>query len=158
MGASRRGERTPGKSDQIDALAIARAVVKDGVDAFPAAYLDERAMEIRLLSDHRSDLVAERTRMQSRVRWHLLALCPELEASLKPRSLDRSGQLDREPEQQPDRELLAASRGGAVEREDARERGDEQQEAGRAAQIAAELGAERGESDGDGDAPHDLAQ
>jgi transposase len=95
MGASRRGERTPGKSDQIDALAIARAVVKDGVDAFPAAYLDERAMEIRLLSDHRSDLVAERTRMQSRVRWHLLALCPELEASLKPRSLDRSGQLDR---------------------------------------------------------------
>ncbi|MEA2128739.1 MAG: transposase [Solirubrobacteraceae bacterium] len=83
IGASRRGERTPGKSDQIDALAIARAVVKDGVDAFPAAYLDERAMEIRLLSDHRSDLVAERTRMQSRVRWHLLALCPELEASLE---------------------------------------------------------------------------
>ncbi len=30
MGASRRGEREPGKSDQIDALAIARAVVKDG--------------------------------------------------------------------------------------------------------------------------------
>ena len=95
MGASRRGERTPGKSDEIDALAIARAVVKDGVDAFPAAYLDERAMQIRLLSDHRSDLVADRTRMQNRVRWHLLALCPDLEASLKPRSLDRSGQLDR---------------------------------------------------------------
>ena len=28
-GASRRGEREPGKSDQIDALAVARAVVKD---------------------------------------------------------------------------------------------------------------------------------
>jgi len=37
MGASRRGERQPGKSDQIDALAIARAVVKDGVDEFPVA-------------------------------------------------------------------------------------------------------------------------
>lgn len=95
MGASRRGERTPGKSDQIDALAIARAVVKDGVDTFPAAYLDEHAMEIRLLSDHRGDLVAERTRMQSRLRWHLLELCPDLEQSLKPRSLDRARQLDR---------------------------------------------------------------
>ena len=61
MGASRRGEREPGKSDEIDALAIARAVVKDGVESFPAAHLDERAMEIRLLSDHRKDLVAERT-------------------------------------------------------------------------------------------------
>ena len=52
MGASRRGEREPGKSDEIDALAIARAVVKDGVENFPGAYLDERAMEIRLISDH----------------------------------------------------------------------------------------------------------
>jgi hypothetical protein len=32
MGASRKGEREPGKSDQIDALAVARAVVKDGVE------------------------------------------------------------------------------------------------------------------------------
>jgi transposase len=37
MGASRRGEREPGKSDQIDALAIARAVVKDGVERFPVS-------------------------------------------------------------------------------------------------------------------------
>ena len=58
MGASRRGERERGKSDQIDAQAVARAVVKDGVDRFPVAYLDERAMEIRLLFDHREDLVA----------------------------------------------------------------------------------------------------
>src|SRR5438552_14332272 len=35
MGASRRGERERGKSDQIDALAVARAVVKDGIDSFP---------------------------------------------------------------------------------------------------------------------------
>jgi transposase len=82
MGESRRGEREAGKSDQIDALAVARAVVKDGVERFPAAYLDERAMEIRLLSDHRDDLVAERTRIQNRLRWHLLELCPELEAEL----------------------------------------------------------------------------
>jgi transposase len=95
MGVSRRGERQPGKSDQIDAIAIARAVVKDGVDEFPVAYLDEQAMEVRLLSDHRQDLVAERTRMQSRLRWHLVQLSPELEASLKPSALSHMRELDR---------------------------------------------------------------
>ena len=64
MGASRRGERERGKSDQIDALAVARAVVKDGTDSFLVAYLDEHAMEIRVLADHRHGLVAERTRVQ----------------------------------------------------------------------------------------------
>jgi transposase len=95
MGASRKGEREPGKSDQIDSLAVARAVVKDGPDSFPAAFLDERAMEIRLLSDHRNDLVGERTRTINRLRWHLVVLCPELEASLKKRSLDQTRVLDR---------------------------------------------------------------
>jgi transposase len=95
MGASRRGERQPGKSDQIDALAIARAVVKDGVDAFPVAFLDEQSMEIRLLADHRNDLVAERTRVQNRLRWHLVELCPELEASLKRGALSQTRALDR---------------------------------------------------------------
>jgi transposase len=95
MGASRRGERERGKSDQIDALAVARAVVKDGVERFPTAYLDEQAMEIRLLFDHREDLVKERTRMQNRLRWHLLELCPELEAKLPRGSLSDLRQLDR---------------------------------------------------------------
>ena len=95
MGESRRGEREPGKSDRIDALAVARAVLRDGLERFPVAFLDERAMEIRLLADHREDLVAERTRAQNRLRWHLVELCPELEASLPKRSLDRQRQLDR---------------------------------------------------------------
>jgi transposase len=95
MGASRRGERQAGKSDEIDALAVARAVVTDGPDAFAAAWLDEQAMDIRLLSDHRDALVAERTRVQNRLRWHLVALCPDLEQTLRPRSLDQPLQLDR---------------------------------------------------------------
>jgi transposase len=95
MGQSRRGEREPGKSDRIDALAVARAVLRDGVERFPVAFLDERAMEIRLLADHREDLIAERTRAQNRLRWHLVELCPQLEASLPTRSLDRQTQLDR---------------------------------------------------------------
>jgi transposase len=95
MGASRRGERESGKSDEIDALAIARAVVKDGVESFPAAHLDAQAMEIRLLSDHRRDLVAERTRTVNRLRWHLLELSSELERSLGRGSLEKPRQLER---------------------------------------------------------------
>jgi transposase len=95
MGASRKGERESGKSDEIDALAVARAVVKDGIEQFPVAFLNERAMEIRLLLDHRNDLVAERTRAVNRLRWHLLELCPELEASLKRGALNQVRVLDR---------------------------------------------------------------
>jgi transposase len=95
MGASRKGEREPGKSDQIDALAVARAVLKDGVEQFPIAYLNEQAMEIRLIFDHRADLVAERTRIVNRLRWHLLELSPELEHSCKRGSLGKSRTLDR---------------------------------------------------------------
>jgi transposase len=87
MGQSRRGEREIGKSDRIDARAIARAVLKDGIEHFPAAFLDEDALEIRLLHDHRSALVGERSRQINRLRWQLVALCPELEAELPSRSL-----------------------------------------------------------------------
>jgi transposase len=95
MGQSRRAERDSGKSDVIDARAIGRAVLKDGVDSFPAAFLDERAMEIRLLADHRADLVAERTRMQSRLRWHLVELDDQFEAQVPAGGLDRQVWLDR---------------------------------------------------------------
>jgi transposase len=87
MGQSRRGEREIGKSDRIDARAIARAVLKEGIDRFSAAFLDEDALEIRLLHDHRSALVGERSRQINRLRWQLVALCPELEAELPARSL-----------------------------------------------------------------------
>jgi transposase len=95
MGQSRRGERSPGKSDRIDAVAVARAALREGVESLPSAYLDERAFEVRLLDDHRDDLVAERTRHQNRLRWHLVELDPELEAALPARGLDRTVWLDR---------------------------------------------------------------
>ena len=109
MGATRKGEREPGKSDEIDALAVARAVVKDGVEQFPVAYLNEQAMEIRLLCDHRNDLIAERTRIVNRLRWHLLTLCPELERSLKRGALNNARELDR-----VDRRLRKLSAGARV--------------------------------------------
>ena len=95
MGQSRRGERQPGKSDEIDALSVARAVVRDGADRFPVASLDDRSLEIRLLCDHRDDLVAERTRVENRLRWHLLELCSDLEAQLAPRCLAKRNVLER---------------------------------------------------------------
>ena len=95
MGASRRGEREPGKSDQIDARAIARAVLREGLERFPAAFLDEAAMEIRLLCDHREALVNERIRLTNRLRWNLVILDPNLEATIPARKLDYPGQLER---------------------------------------------------------------
>ena len=95
MGASRRGQREQGKSDEIDSLAIARAVIRDGLERFPTAHLDESAMEIRLVSDHRQQLVAERTRMLNRLRWRMVLLCPELERAIPRRTLHRLRPLER---------------------------------------------------------------
>jgi transposase len=79
MAGARKGLRERGKSDPIDALAVARAALREGVGRLPCARLDEDALEIRLLLDHREDLVAERTRTQNRLRWHLHDELPELE-------------------------------------------------------------------------------
>jgi transposase len=79
MAGARRGLRERGKSDPIDALAVARAALREGVECLPCAQLDADALEIRLLLDHREDLVAERTRTQNRLRWHLHDELPELE-------------------------------------------------------------------------------
>src|ERR1700683_2549782 len=76
MARTRRGARTRGKSDPIDALAVARAALRE--PDLPVAHLDGEARELRLLVDHREDLVGERTRIQNRLRWHLHELDPEL--------------------------------------------------------------------------------
>jgi transposase len=92
-GQSRRGERSAGKSDPIDALAIARAALREGPETLPAAYLDERSLRVKLLLDHREDLVKARSEDQCRLRWHLHDLWPELE--LPAGCLDRIVWLDR---------------------------------------------------------------
>ncbi len=93
MGQSRRGERAAGKSDPIDALAIARAALREGPDTLPAAHLDEDALRVKLLLDHREDLVKARSEDQCRLRWHLHDLWPELE--IPAGALDRVVWLDR---------------------------------------------------------------
>ncbi len=78
-GAARRGVREPGKSDPIDALAIARVAIREGVDTLPAAHLDREALEIRQLSDHRERLVGHRTALMNDLRWQLHDLDPSFE-------------------------------------------------------------------------------
>lgn len=79
MAGSRGVARDRGKSDDIDALSVARAAVREGVETLPCARLDAESLEIKLLLDHREDLVAERTRDQNRLRWHLHDLDPDLQ-------------------------------------------------------------------------------
>jgi transposase len=90
MAGARKGGRERGKSDPIDALAVARAALRE--PNLPTAHLDGPARELRLLVDHREDLVAERTRIQNRLRWHLHELFPEFE--IQPRTVKRLHVLD----------------------------------------------------------------
>lgn len=85
MAESRRRGRERGKSDPIDALAVARAALRE--PNLPMARLEGDTRQLRLLIDHREDLVAERTRMVNRLRWHLHELFPGL--AIPPRALCR---------------------------------------------------------------------
>jgi len=90
MAHARDAARTYGKSDPIDALAVARAALRH--PDLPTAQLDGPARELRLLVDHREDLVAERTRCVNRLRWHLHELDPTWDPPA--RSLGRYVHLD----------------------------------------------------------------
>src|SRR5215208_6384900 len=92
MAPERRAGRARGKSDPIDALAVARAALREPSLSRPRP--DEQPFrELKLLVDHREDLVDERRRAQQRLRWHLHQLDPSF--VLPPRRLDRSTHLER---------------------------------------------------------------
>jgi transposase len=91
MAGVRRQARTRGKSDPIDALAVARAALRE--TTLPEAHLEGPERDLRLLVDHRETLVRRRSEDQARLRWLLHDLDPDLEIPL--RSLDRTVVLDR---------------------------------------------------------------
>jgi transposase len=91
MAGARASARTRGKSDPIDALAIARAALRE--PDLPRAEHTHASRELKLLIDHREDLVGMRTAMQNRLRWHLHELDPECDPAV--RGLDRAVELDR---------------------------------------------------------------
>jgi transposase len=91
MAGARQSARTRGKSDPIDALAIARAALRE--PNLPLAEHTHASREAKLLVDHREDLIFTRTQTQNRLRWHLHELDPGIDPTK--RGLDRKVELDR---------------------------------------------------------------
>jgi transposase len=77
MGEARRGARSFGKSDSIDALAVARAALRE--PGLPEAHLEGPARESQPLDDHRQDRDAEPTLIHNRMRRPLHDLDPTLD-------------------------------------------------------------------------------
>jgi transposase len=94
MAGARQSVRERGKSDQIDAVAVARAALREGPLSLPVAHLDDEALAIRLLLDHHDDLVADRGDEQRRLRWHLHDLWGA-EFEIPKGALDRAKWLDK---------------------------------------------------------------
>ncbi len=85
MARTRASARTRGKSDPIDALAVARAVLRE--PDLPVASHDEVSRELKLLVDRREDLVLHRTATINRLLWRVHELDPS--HAPRPASLDR---------------------------------------------------------------------
>jgi len=92
MAPERRAGRGRGKSDPIDALAVARAALREPGLSRPRPD-EEPFRELKLLVDHRDAIVDERRRVHQRLRWHLHQLDPTFEVPL--RMLARASHLER---------------------------------------------------------------
>jgi len=71
----RRHGRSQDKTDDTDALAIARLLVAEG-EQLPAVRRDDLSTELRLLSDHRDNLLVERTRLINQAHAQMLQVDP----------------------------------------------------------------------------------
>jgi transposase len=80
MAQTRASARTRGKSDPIDALAVAQAVLRH--PNLPVAAHDEVSYELKLLVDRREDLVVQRTSTINRLRQRVHQLDPAAEPKL----------------------------------------------------------------------------
>jgi transposase len=90
MGESRRTDRVWGKSDPVDATAVARAALRH--PDLPIATLAGPEREIGLLAAHRESLVNERTDRICKLRWLLHDIDPDL--APPSRTLNRFRTLD----------------------------------------------------------------
>jgi transposase len=77
MAGARTSVRQRGKSDPIDALAVARAALREGIETLPGAQLAGPELDVRLLVVHRERLVAQRTRLINELRWQCHCLWPQ---------------------------------------------------------------------------------
>lgn len=84
MARTRASARTRGKSDPIDALAVARAVLRE--PDLPVASHDQTSRELKLLVDRREHLVHHRRATMNRLMWRVHELDPS--HAKKPMTLD----------------------------------------------------------------------
>ena len=71
----RKRSRQPGKSDPLDALAVARAVLRE--PDLPVPSHDEVAREMELLVDRRDDLVGRRIELTNRLLYRIHEIDPD---------------------------------------------------------------------------------
>lgn len=105
MAEQRRVARTRGKSDPIDALAVARAFLRE--PSLPVASHDEVSREAKLVVDRREALVNTRTRTINSLLWRV--------HELDPAHAPRPGSLDRVKHQQALRAWLLTLEGVVAE-------------------------------------------
>ena len=91
MAGQRKSAREFGKSDRIDAIAVARVALRE--ERLQPARLPGPEQKIKLLAEHREHLVCEATRHQRRLRWLLHEIDPDLQPN--GRGLKVASVLDR---------------------------------------------------------------
>jgi transposase len=78
---ARKSARKPGKSDVLDALAVARLVLQDAAE-LPAVAAEDETAVLDLLTSEREAALADATRLRNQLHHLLLQLDPEYEARL----------------------------------------------------------------------------
>lgn len=91
MALVRASARTRGKSDPIDALAVARAFLRE--PDLPIASHDEASRELKLLVDRRETLVGQRTATINSLLWRVHELDPERAPASRSLDLAKHQQL-----------------------------------------------------------------
>jgi transposase len=89
MSHTRKSARTWGKSDPIDATAVARAALRE--PDLPVAFHDPVSWELQLLIDRRDDLVAQRVAVTNRLLQRLHLIDP---TASEPKNLARTVQRE----------------------------------------------------------------
>jgi len=102
----RRRGRTQDKTDETDALAIARLMLAEG-EQLPHVQRDDRSTELRLLSDHRDNLLVERTRLINQLHSQMLQIDPSYK--------EKSGRLTAESGVIYCRDLTIADAGDLIQ-------------------------------------------
>jgi len=105
MAQARSSARTRGKSDPIDALAVARACLRE--PDLPVASHDDASRELKLLVDRREDLVGQRTSTINRLLWRV--------HELGPAHAPKAGSLDQAKHRDLLSQWLASQRGLVAE-------------------------------------------